>query len=134
MGDCGLWLAREADPANMTTTTTTCEMCKEKASKYTCPQCTTKTCSLECVKRHKAVGKCAGVSKSSEFVPRSRLVGGDETVLRRDFSLLSGAAEQIERSKRWLNADKKRRAVTDHPQNPRRRPSSSSQFKKQKQL
>lgn len=30
-----------------------CEICNENQSKYTCPKCLLRTCSLECIKKHK---------------------------------------------------------------------------------
>ncbi len=39
----------------------TCEVCKEGNSKYCCPACQIKTCSLTCVQNHKKESKCPGL-------------------------------------------------------------------------
>ena len=39
-----------------------CEVCQQKPFKYTCPGCNKRTCSLECVRRHKKdvwIERCA---------------------------------------------------------------------------
>ncbi|KAH9253197.1 hypothetical protein BASA81_008879 [Batrachochytrium salamandrivorans] len=38
----------------------TCQVCQAKAFKYSCPKCETKTCSVDCVKRHKLETECDG--------------------------------------------------------------------------
>ncbi|KAI6230640.1 Zinc finger, HIT-type domain-containing protein [Aphelenchoides fujianensis] len=37
-----------------------CESCQRAASKYTCPKCRFRSCSVECVKAHKEEQKCTG--------------------------------------------------------------------------
>ena len=44
-----------------------CLICKENLSKYTCPGCQTKTCSLYCIKQHKLSSKCDGKSKKFAY-------------------------------------------------------------------
>ena len=45
-----------------------CEMCFEKTPKYKCPRCERQTCSLQCVKQHKASYSCDGVRCKTAFV------------------------------------------------------------------
>ena len=47
----------------------TCEICNERAAKYTCPRCEIHTCSLECVKTHKADTQCNGKRHKTKYVP-----------------------------------------------------------------
>lgn len=37
-----------------------CELCDENAAKYKCPSCLVQTCSMPCVKQHKANSGCSG--------------------------------------------------------------------------
>jgi hypothetical protein len=41
-------------------------------TKYKCPKCTRKTCSLDCVKLHKELDKCSGIRDKTAYVPRSQ--------------------------------------------------------------
>ncbi|XP_033728585.1 box C/D snoRNA protein 1-like [Pecten maximus] len=45
-----------------------CEICSANEAKYKCPGCLAQTCSLPCVKRHKAEMGCNGQRKKTEFV------------------------------------------------------------------
>ncbi|TYJ10891.1 hypothetical protein E1A91_A11G239100v1 [Gossypium mustelinum] len=49
-----------------------CEECKKKASKYKCPGCCLRTCSLPCVNAHKQRTGCTGKRNITSFVPLSR--------------------------------------------------------------
>ncbi|XP_005092802.1 box C/D snoRNA protein 1 [Aplysia californica] len=46
----------------------TCEICMEEESKYTCPGCTMKTCSLQCVQAHKTKLSCSGERNKTAFM------------------------------------------------------------------
>lgn len=61
-----------------------CGVCQTDPSRYCCPGCGVRTCSLACVKEHKTSTECSGKRNRTEFVPLS------------DFSdreLLSGESE-----------------------------------------
>jgi len=45
-----------------------CKVCLKNPSKYKCPKCSLKTCSLNCVKLHKERYKCTGVPDKAAFV------------------------------------------------------------------
>ncbi|KAL6072378.1 Box C/D snoRNA protein 1 [Balamuthia mandrillaris] len=45
-----------------------CEACGEHPSKYCCPACNLRTCSVACVKRHKEERKCSGRRNKTAFV------------------------------------------------------------------
>lgn len=47
----------------------TCQVCKTKPSKYKCPGCCVRTCSLPCVKAHKESTGCNGKRQLTQFVP-----------------------------------------------------------------
>ena len=46
-----------------------CEVCKEQPSKYKCPGCQCRTCSLTCVRQHKESAGCSGKRNRLAFVP-----------------------------------------------------------------
>lgn len=45
-----------------------CEVCAEQPSKYTCPGCARRTCSLPCSKRHKEESGCTGKRDRLKYV------------------------------------------------------------------
>ena len=63
---------------------TECEVCHEQAAKYTCPGCSMRSCSLDCVKNHKGTTGCTG-KRSCEFYTVSEM---NENTLRDDFFFL----------------------------------------------
>lgn len=74
--------------------TTACEVCHDKNAKYTCPACSTRTCSALCVKRHKMQTECAGFVDLSQFVSRDDL-GTDATHLHRDYNFLARLGRNV---------------------------------------
>ncbi|RUP44553.1 hypothetical protein BC936DRAFT_149300 [Jimgerdemannia flammicorona] len=49
-----------------------CEQCHVRFSKYRCPRCSVRTCSLACSKSHKAATGCSGERSKNHFVPISK--------------------------------------------------------------
>ena len=47
-------------------------MCEAHLSKYCCPRCSLKTCSLPCVKQHKERDKCSGIRDKTEYIKISK--------------------------------------------------------------
>ena len=47
-----------------------CQICHTNPHKYTCPRCSIRTCSVDCVKRHKQEKECSGERDKTSFVPR----------------------------------------------------------------
>lgn len=64
---------------------TLCEECKSNPSKYKCPGCSVRSCSLHCVKAHKQATGCTGKRKQTQFVPLSQF---DDNLLISDYNLL----------------------------------------------
>ncbi|KAI8571706.1 hypothetical protein RHMOL_Rhmol01G0140300 [Rhododendron molle] len=62
-----------------------CEECKLKPSKYKCPGCSTRSCSLPCVKAHKQRTGCTGKRQQTQFVPLSHF---DDNLLLSDYNML----------------------------------------------
>ena len=50
-----------------------CQECKAKPSKYKCPGCSIRSCSLPCVKAHKDRTACTGKRNQTQFVPMSQM-------------------------------------------------------------
>lgn len=53
--------------------TSLCSICHTSPPKYTCPACSASTCSVACVKRHKAWATCSGVRDPTAYTPLRRL-------------------------------------------------------------
>jgi hypothetical protein len=64
-----------------------CQVCESESrpSKYTCPSCSIKSCSLECVRKHKTDNDCDGFRQHT-FVPMSEFT---DTELQNDISFLT---------------------------------------------
>lgn len=53
--------------------TTLCAICHAKPPIYTCPGCRARTCSLDCVRRHKSRRDCDGKRNPAAYVPVEQL-------------------------------------------------------------
>ena len=89
-----------------------CEVCQECISKYKCPSCSTRSCSVECVKKHKEETNCTG-KKECTFLTVSSM--NDDT-LRSDYFFLKEverlAGDSFQSTKRNTQ-NKKRRSKGD---------------------
>ena len=76
------------------------ELCScGKESKYCCPKCRQRTCSLECVKAHKIEKSCSGVADKASFV---KLSDFDNIQLISDYKFLENIKESLDNSHRQL--------------------------------
>ncbi|RLV90156.1 Box C/D snoRNA protein [Spathaspora sp. JA1] len=73
-----------------------CSICHINPPKYTCPACHIKTCSLECVKRHKLQAQCSGIQDPTKYIPKTTL---QESDLNRDYNFLIGVDRRIQLGK-----------------------------------
>ena len=73
-----------------------CAQCGAPA-KYTCPGCARRTCSLGCVRAHKAVHGCTGKRDRTAFVPLAEFT---DAHLASDYTLLEEAAREGDAAKR----------------------------------
>lgn len=71
-----------------------CSICHLNEHKYTCPACGVKTCSINCVRRHKRQTECSGLVDQSKFVPK-KILSQDETHINRDYNFLMNVGRQI---------------------------------------
>ena len=67
-------------------------MCQLEASKYTCPVCEVRSCSLACVKAHKERSGCSGVLDGTRFIAKSSITGND---VNRDYNFLLNVGRQL---------------------------------------
>lgn len=70
----------------------TCRVCFEKEAEYVCPGCKTRTCSLECVKKHKIDTGCTGRAP----LPRAT----DDSTFSHEVSALLDVGKAIESAAR----------------------------------
>ncbi|KAK8758939.1 box C/D snoRNA protein 1 isoform X1 [Amblyomma americanum] len=70
----------------------TCLQCG-KPSKYCCPKCSARSCSLPCVKRHKKIGECDGIRDKTAYVP---LDGFTDLDLLSDYRFLEESARVVD--------------------------------------
>ncbi|KAM6458616.1 box C/D snoRNA protein 1 [Liasis olivaceus] len=74
-----------------------CELCNTEAAKYRCPRCMTYSCSLACVKKHKALSSCNGIREKAAFVSMNEF--GNLTLLS-DYRFLEDVGRLADRSAR----------------------------------
>jgi hypothetical protein len=78
----------------------------KQTPKYRCPACSTRTCSLECVQKHKSWG-CSGKRDPTSYVKKSQLV--TPSGVDHDFNFISG----IERSRDRVEEQLQGRSIQD---------------------
>ncbi|EGV64877.1 Box C/D snoRNA accumulation [Yamadazyma tenuis] len=78
----------------MSDTSALCSICLESSAKYTCPACTARTCSMECIKRHKKQTECTGKVDQSKFIPKKELAAS-ALHINRDYNFLLQMGREI---------------------------------------
>ena len=68
-------------------------------SRYRCPACDARSCSLACVNKHKAERACSGVREVSTYRSIQKF---DDALLVRDYRFLEGVARGVDSGKRGL--------------------------------
>ncbi|EOX96760.1 HIT-type Zinc finger family protein, putative isoform 3, partial [Theobroma cacao] len=87
----------EEEESSKSSTKGVCEECKNKASKYKCPGCYLRTCSLPCINAHKHRTGCNGRRNNTRFVPLSQF---DDNLLLSDYNLLEETKRVAESARR----------------------------------
>lgn len=80
--------------------TSLCGICHISTPKYKCPRCGTRTCSLACIKKHKAWSECTGERDATAYIAPSKLrtpAGVDH-----DYNFLHGIERSVERAEKLL--------------------------------
>ena len=72
----------------------TCEECKLNEAIYQCPRCNIRTCSLECVRKHKTKTDCNGKRNREAFLPLCRM---SDSSLRSDYFFLEEVLDRMPR-------------------------------------
>ena len=70
-----------------------CWNCNNKPI-YKCPKCETRSCSLECVKKHKIEADCDGLRDKTKYVPLQKFTDMDVV---NDFRLLEDVSFQVDK-------------------------------------
>eukprot|EP00930_Biecheleria_cincta_P091180 TRINITY_DN8067_c0_g1_i1.p1 TRINITY_DN8067_c0_g1~~TRINITY_DN8067_c0_g1_i1.p1 ORF type:complete len:233 (-),score=17.60 TRINITY_DN8067_c0_g1_i1:308-1006(-) len=78
-----------------------CQACTVAESRYRCPACSFRSCSLACVKAHKASSGCTGKRARTELV--TPLNSFTDQVVLRDFGLLEDVDSAVDRAHRDLS-------------------------------
>ncbi|KAK4397530.1 hypothetical protein Sango_1589600 [Sesamum angolense] len=78
-------LEEQPSPSNNKQQPVLCEECKINPSKYKCPGCSMRTCSLPCVNAHKQRTACTGKRPVTNFVPISQF---DDNLILSDYNML----------------------------------------------
>jgi len=97
-----------------------CQICYGEKFKYKCPKCATKTCCLECVKKHKAQSQCDGKIDNTKFVKRSEFQD-NENLVHRDYNFLMNLNRTIEISKTDVRSKGKKILSNYHNSNNNKR-------------
>ncbi|KAG5366869.1 Box C/D snoRNA protein 1 [Yarrowia sp. B02] len=70
----------------------TCSICQQE-SKYKCPACSARTCSLACSKQHKVSESCSGLPDPTKYLNREALF--TDTSVNRDYRFLKRLERDI---------------------------------------
>ncbi|KAG6575667.1 Box C/D snoRNA protein 1, partial [Cucurbita argyrosperma subsp. sororia] len=76
-----------------------CEECKSNPSKYKCPACSLRSCSLNCVKAHKRHSGCTGKRKHIQLVPLSQF---NDSILLSGKKQSSGQWNELMKTRSFL--------------------------------
>ncbi|CAK7901731.1 hypothetical protein CAAN3_05S07272 [[Candida] anglica] len=71
-----------------------CSICQTNPSKYTCPACEVKTCSLNCIRQHKKDANCTGTVDQTKFLAKKTL-SSDDAHINRDYNFLLQVGRKI---------------------------------------
>ncbi|KAF2030132.1 hypothetical protein EK21DRAFT_112241 [Setomelanomma holmii] len=79
-----------------------CSICNTNVSKYRCPGCAARTCSLPCYKRHQQWAQCSGKRDPTKFVKKSQLV--TPAGIDHDYNFITGIERDIDKAEQGLKA------------------------------
>ncbi|KAF2189472.1 hypothetical protein K469DRAFT_658334 [Zopfia rhizophila CBS 207.26] len=79
-----------------------CSICNNNKSKYRCPGCAARTCSLPCYKRHQQWVQCTGKRDPTKYVKKSQLA--TPAGVDHDFNFITSIERGLDRAERDVNA------------------------------
>lgn len=82
--------------ARLTTNATDSVTSHTNSIKYTCPRCGIHTCSLPCVKRHKAWAQCSGIRNPAAYRKRADLA--TPSSIDQDFNFITSVERSLQRA------------------------------------
>ncbi|SAL95606.1 hypothetical protein [Absidia glauca] len=91
--------------------TSTCQVCHQAASKYKCPRCNVRSCSVVCVKQHKADQSCSGERSKTHYVPMKEY---NESNMMSDYVYLEDVSRQSDTLTRHRIKDNKTTSPADY--------------------
>ena len=66
----------------------------DNTAKYKCPKCEVRSCSLQCVQRHKTEAECDGIRDKVKYLPINKFTDLDVVS---DFRLLEEVSKQVDK-------------------------------------
>jgi len=84
--------------------TSLCTTCHNRPPRYSCPRCGARSCSLECVRRHKSRAGCNGIRDVTAFVPRAQL--RTAKYVDHDYNFLTAIERSRERNAKHMVDDR----------------------------
>lgn len=69
-----------------------CSICNQTYSKYTCPRCSFRTCSLPCSSAHKTRDGCSGIRDKAKYVPMNQYGWG---TMMDDYAFLEDVGRRV---------------------------------------
>ncbi|CAM1503962.1 Fc.00g015530.m01.CDS01 [Cosmosporella sp. VM-42] len=84
--------------------TSLCAICHISSPKYKCPRCNLQTCSLPCIKKHKAWSDCTGERDATAYVKPSKL--RTPAGIDHDYNFLHKIEMSVERTEKLLVEEK----------------------------
>lgn len=84
--------------------TSLCTICHIQTPKYKCPRCATRTCSLQCISKHKKWSSCSGERDPTVYMPPSKLK--TDAGIDHDYNFLTKIERSIETAEKTMREER----------------------------
>jgi len=84
--------------------TSLCTICHIQTPKYKCPRCATRTCSLQCISKHKKWASCSGERDPTVYIPPSKLK--TDAGIDHDYNFLTKIERSIETAEKMMREER----------------------------
>ncbi|KAJ1325138.1 zinc finger HIT domain-containing protein [Microdochium nivale] len=84
--------------------TSLCTICHVQSPKYKCPRCATRTCSLQCIKKHKKWSSCSGERDPTVYLAPSKLK--TDAGIDHDYNFLTKIERSIETADKIMREER----------------------------